>query len=55
MIWDVYGYDRSSMIYVLAGIFIIVVIIIGGVKGIKSLVSLMFTLVTVIFNVAINV
>ena len=49
MIWDVYGYDRSSMIYVLAGIFIIVVIIIGGVKGIKSLVSLMFTLVTVIF------
>ena len=49
MIWNVYGYDRSSMIYVLAGIFIIVVIIIGGVKGIKSLVSLMFTLVTVIF------
>ena len=49
MIWDVYGYYRSSMIYVLAGIFIIVVIIIGGVKGIKSLVSLMFTLVTVIF------
>lgn len=49
MIWDVYGYDRSSMIYVLSGIFIIVVIIIGGVKGIKSLVSLMFTLVTVIF------
>ena len=49
MIWDVYGYDRSSMIYVLAGIFIIVVLIIGGVKGIKSLVSLMFTLVTVIF------
>ena len=49
MIWDVYGYDRSSMIYVLAGIFIIVVIIIGGVQGIKSLVSLMFTLVTVIF------
>lgn len=49
MIWDVYEYDRSSMIYVLAGIFIIVVIIIGGVKGIKSLVSLMFTLVTVIF------
>ena len=49
MIWDVYGYDRSSMIYVLVGIFIIVVIIIGGVKGIKSLVSLMFTLVTVIF------
>ena len=49
MIWDVYGYDRSSMIYVLAGIFIIVVITIGGVKGIKSLVSLMFTLVTVIF------
>lgn len=49
IIWDVYGYDRSSMIYVLAGIFIIVVIIIGGVKGIKSLVSLMFTLVTVIF------
>ena len=49
MIWDVYGYDRSSMIYVLAGIFIIVVIIIGGVKGIKSLVSLMFTLVTVVF------
>lgn len=49
MIWDVYGYDRSSMIYVLEGIFIIVVIIIGGVKGIKSLVSLMFTLVTVIF------
>ena len=49
MIWDVYGYDRSGMIYVLAGIFIIVVIIIGGVKGIKSLVSLMFTLVTVIF------
>lgn len=49
MIWDVYGYDRSSMIYVLASIFIIVVIITGGVKGIKSLVSLMFTLVTVIF------
>ena len=49
MIWDVYGYDRSGMIYVLAGIFTIVVIIIGGIKGIKSLVSLMFTLVTVIF------
>ena len=49
MFWDIYGYDRSNMLYLLFAIFMIVVIIIGGVKGIKSLVSLIFTLVLVVF------
>lgn len=49
IVWSVYGYDRSSMIYLLGAIFIISVVIIGGIKGIKSLVSLIFTMVLVIF------
>lgn len=45
----IYSYDRSNVLYILAFIFIISVIIIGGVKGIKSLVALLFTLTCCIF------
>lgn len=45
----IYSYNRSSFLYILAFIFFISVIIIGGVKGVKSLVALLFTLTCCIF------
>lgn len=45
----IYSYDRSNTIYILIGVFCIIVIVIGGIKGVKSLISLMFTLVCCIF------
>lgn len=47
--FTIHSYDRSMSIYILIGLFAIVVILIGGLKGIKSLVSLVFTLVSCIF------
>ena len=47
--FTIYQYDRSSVIYVLVGLFALVVIVIGGIKGIKSLISLMFTVAACIF------
>ena len=44
-----FSYDRSNTIYLLAIIFSIIVIIIGGIKGVKSLLSLIFTLICCIF------
>nr|WP_304286894.1 YibE/F family protein [Clostridium paraputrificum] len=45
----IYSYNRSNFLYILAFIFVISVIIIGGVKGVKSLVALLFTLTCCIF------
>lgn len=45
----IYSYNRSNNLYLLAFIFIISVIIIGGIKGVKSLVALIFTLTCCIF------
>lgn len=49
VVMNVYNYDRSSMIYTLIALFMIAVIVIGGIKGVKSLVALLFTLVCCVY------
>ena len=44
-----FSYDRSNVLYVLIGLFALIVIVIGGVKGVKSLVALVFTLVSCVY------
>lgn len=41
----VFSYDRSNVVYGIGILFVIVVILVGGVKGVKSLVALIFTLI----------
>ncbi|MFZ5352866.1 MAG: YibE/F family protein [Bacillota bacterium] len=44
----VHNYKRDNVIYILAALFILVLIIVGGVNGLKSAVSLLFTCVMII-------
>lgn len=44
-----FSYDRSNVLYVLIGLFALIVVVIGGVKGVKSLVALVFTLVSCVY------
>lgn len=46
---NVYTYDRSMPIYILIGVFALVLCLIGGWKGFKSLMGLAFTFVCIIF------
>jgi len=46
---DVFGYSRDILVYALAGIFILLLIVVGRKKGLYSAISLLFTLITVIF------
>ena len=43
---SVYSYDRSNIIYVFVGLFLLMLWIIGGKKGFKSAIGLMFTSVS---------
>lgn len=45
---SVYNYDRTSMIYILLGMFALSLILIGGKKGVASLYALIFTFVCII-------
>ena len=45
---SVYNYDRTGMIYVLLGLFALVLILVGGKKGIASLYALIFTFVCIV-------
>lgn len=45
----VYSYERSRILTTLIGIFVIVILLVGGFKGLKAIVSLVFTLVCVVF------
>lgn len=46
---SIVDYDRESTVYVLAGIFIAIVLILGRKKGLKSLLGLCFTIVCIVF------
>lgn len=45
---NVYSYDRGNAIYILIGIFLLSMWLIGGKKGINSIIALIFTFVVVI-------
>lgn len=45
---NVYGYDRGTQIYVLIGLFIVVLCVIGGRRGIYSAIALIFTFICLI-------
>ncbi len=46
---SVYNYDRGMTLYILVGLFLVVLCMIGGRKGIMSAASLVFTFVCIIF------
>lgn len=46
---SVYNYDRGNMLYIIIGIFMLTLVIIGGLKGLKSALGLIFTFGCVIF------
>lgn len=46
---QIYNYDRSQILYVLMALFVVAVVLIGGIKGVKSLVALLFTLVCTLY------
>lgn len=46
---NVYNYDRGMTLYVLVGLFLVVLCVIGGKKGVLSAASLVFTFVCIIF------
>jgi len=46
---DVFGQSRSTFLYVLIGLFLLILLVIGRKKGLYSAISLAFTLVTIVF------
>ena len=44
----VYSYDRSNIIYIFVGLFLLMLWIIGGKKGFKSAIGLVFTFICII-------
>lgn len=46
---SVYNYDRGGVLYLLAGLFLVALWLIGGKKGIASAVSLVFTFICILF------
>jgi len=46
---NVYSYERATMIYLLAAIFVLLMVIVGGKKGVRSTYGLVFTFVTIVF------
>ncbi|MDF2567308.1 MAG: putative multitransrane protein [Oscillospiraceae bacterium] len=46
---SIYTYDRSGPLFVIIGLFCLVLCAIGGKKGFKSLISLSFTLICIFF------
>ena len=45
----VYSYDRSNIIYIFVGLFLLMLWIIGGKKGCKSAIGLVFTFICIIY------
>ena len=45
----VYSYDRSNIIYIFVGLFLLMLWIIGGTKGFKSAIGLVFTFICIIY------
>lgn len=45
----VYRYDRSNIIYIFVGLFLLMLWIIGGKKGFKSAIGLVFTFICIIY------
>lgn len=45
----VYSYDRSNIIYIFVGLFLLMLWIIGGKKGFKSAIGLIFTFICIIY------
>lgn len=46
---SVYGYDRGIQLYVLIGLFVFMLCVVGGRKGINSAIALLFTFICLIF------
>ena len=46
---SVYSYDRSNIIYMFIGLFLLMLWVIGGKKGFKSAVGLVFTFICIIY------
>lgn len=46
---SVYNYDRGGALYLLAGLFLVLLWVIGGKKGLASAASLVFTFVCILF------
>ena len=46
---SVYSYDRSNIIYIFVGLFLLMLWIIGGKKGFKSAIGLVFTFICIIY------
>ena len=45
---SVYNYDRTTMVYILLGLFALSLILVGGKKGLASLYALVFTFVCIV-------
>lgn len=45
----VYSYDRSNIIYIFVGLFLLMLWIIGGKKGFKSAIGLVFTFICIVY------
>ncbi|MFR8002016.1 MAG: YibE/F family protein [Hydrogeniiclostridium sp.] len=45
---SVYNYDRTDMIYLLLGLFAVILVLVGGMKGAAALYALVFTFVCII-------
>ncbi|MEG1255423.1 YibE/F family protein [Clostridium sp.] len=43
------SFKRSSILWVMAMLFFLVILLVGGLKGLKSIVSLVFTMICVVF------
>ena len=46
---DIFGHSRAVFLYVLIGLFLLILLVIGRKKGLYSAISLVFTLVMIIF------
>lgn len=46
---SVYSIDRAAMIYLIIGIFVLTIILIGGKKGVASVIGLGFTIICILF------
>ncbi len=48
IVW-LYNYDRRNIIHLLVFIFLLLIVVLGGIKGVKSIFSLIFTSIMLIF------
>lgn len=48
LVGSVYNYDRTSMVYILLGLFALILILVGGKKGLAALYALIFTFICIV-------